>query len=114
VSYKNHPLDENGLNVDVDELEEYFQDFEADDLNFCLFGTSGVHGSYGSLKQLRKDCKKFGFGSDEGIGTITVLIIQPRKVCMIYGNVRVTSFEDIEKLEKLRITSAKAVKEFLK
>lgn len=97
---------------------------KVNNLNFILFGTSGIHGSYGSVKELRESFDKYGIidgdGSEdfeypEGYSdTITFVIIQPRLVTMRYGNVRITSNDDLVYLEALRDNSAEAVKEFLK
>ena len=55
-----------------------------DGMNWLLLSTSGVHGSYASLDDLRLDLEAKAWGSE-----ITFLYIQPRRVRMICGNVKV-------------------------
>jgi len=105
--------------IGVESLREIFPDGEANDLNFIMFGTSGVHGSYGSLEGIRASVEKYGFedmGEDwpedyEG-RTITFLVVHPRIVALRYGNVQVTSMDDVEFLEKLASSSAEAIKDY--
>jgi hypothetical protein len=110
--------------LEIEALKEIFPEGKANELNFCLFGTSGVHGSYGSVEGLKQSVEKYGFDEIDDEKTvdledyttpwITFLVIHPRLVCLRYGNVRVTSMDDIAYLEKLRDSSAEAVKEFFK
>jgi hypothetical protein len=72
---------------------------EADELNFVLFSTSGVHGTYQTLEQ-----------EQQAPGTgVTFLVIQPRMVLTRYGVVYPQSEEDFAFLKKLRATSWKAM-----
>jgi hypothetical protein len=80
-------------------LRELFPDGKANDLNFVLFSTSGVHGSYTLLEELN-----FDESSEDHYPYITVLIIQPRLVCLRYGQFEVTP-EDVEWLKGLRQSS---------
>lgn len=90
----------------IDLLREIFPDAEADSLNFCLFSTSGVHGSYGTIEDASQDLYK---EDEDIIDSVTFLVICPRLVCMKYGNAKVKSKEDIEFLRKLRDSSHKVV-----
>lgn len=82
---------------DIDTLKSIFPDGKADRDNFCLFSTSGIHGTYLTIEDL--------FPKDD---EITVLIIQPRLVNMRYGHIKVEK-EDINYLKKLRKSSIEAV-----
>lgn len=91
------------------------------ELNFVLFGTSGIHGSYGSVEDLRESFNLFGLRDwpedeipDGYTDTITFLIVHPRLVAMRYGNVKIKSEDDLIYLEGLRDKSKEAVMGFLK
>ena len=74
---------------------------EADDLNFVMFGTSGIHGFYGSIAEVES-------GADDAI---TVLVIQPRIVAMRYGHIKVGK-EDAPALRKLAESTAKVLRQY--
>lgn len=80
-------------------LRSIFPDGEADEMNFCLFSTSGVHGTYRTIEE----------EEEEQLIGITFLIVQPRVVAMHYGEVYPASPEDFEFLKKLRRSSKEAV-----
>lgn len=84
-------------------LREMFPEGKANELNFVLFSTSGVHGSYTTLEELN-----FDEDSEDHDDTITVLIVQPRLVCLRYGTFTVTP-EDVEWLKELRRSSMEQV-----
>lgn len=93
-------------------LRELFKDGEADELNFCLFSTSGVHGMYTTIEEVeasvihgKKD--EDGYGPDD----VTFLVCHPRIVCMRYGNCKPKTLEDFAFLKKLRETSWKVVQQ---
>jgi len=76
--------------MDVDgmkALRTIFENGEADNLQFCLFSTSGVHGCYTSIEEV-EDHVMNGAVDDDGYGpdSVTFLIVQPRLVCLRYGN----------------------------
>ena len=82
---------ENGMK----HLRKIFPDGNANCFNFCLFSTSGVHGTYQTIEDAEKEP-----------GTaITFLIVQPRIVVLQYGNAYPKSQEDIEYLKRLRKSS---------
>lgn len=87
----------------MDALRQLFPDGKANELNFVLFSTSGVHGSYTLLEDLN-----FDETSEDYDPYITVLIVQPRLVCLRYGQFAVTP-EDVEWLKGLRQSSLEAV-----
>lgn len=96
--------DENGM----DALREFFPDGKANDLNFVLFSTSGVHGSYLTIEDAEQHVTA---PTEDTSGLLTFLIVQPRIVCLRYGNCRPQNAEDIAYLKKLRDSSWKAMKE---
>jgi len=85
-------------------LKEVFPSGEADDLNFVLFSTSGVHGFYTTIEQAEKEIDE-----NKDVSMVTFLLIKPRMVSVIYGNVIPKTMEDIVFLKKLRETSSKAM-----
>ena len=89
-------------------LRSVFPDGEADEMNFCLFSTSGVHGSYSTLEEAESWIGKDG---EEKVDHITFLLVHPRTVTLRYGNVIIESYEDIDFLKKLRKTSTQVVKD---
>ena len=86
----------------VDAIKQIFPDGCADEMNFCLFSTSGIHGSYSTIEDAEEDLIN---GDD---ASITVLIIQPRLVCLRYGDIEVTE-SDLPYLKKLRQSSWNAI-----
>jgi len=90
----------------MDALREMFEDGEANDLNFCLFSTSGIHGSYVTIEE----CEQFVLeGNDEGWAGVTFLIIQPRICCLRYGNCYPKTDDDFRFLKRLRQSSFEAM-----
>lgn len=83
----------------MEALRTMFPDGEANDLNFVLFSTSGVHGSYATLEEVEEE-------PDLGL---TFLIVQPRIVGVRYGNCEPKTPEDFAFLRKLRASSWRAV-----
>lgn len=79
-------------------LKSIFPDGEANDLNFCLFSTSGTHGSYLSIEDVAASLRS------EEPKELTVLVIQPRTVRMLYGSIAVQT-DDIPYLIRLRESS---------
>ncbi len=82
-------------------LKEYFPTAEADEMNFCLFSTSGVHGTYQTIEEEEKE---------QGVG-VTFVIVQPRIVGMTYGVAYPKNPTEFEFLKLLRETSKQAVME---
>lgn len=97
----------------IEDLKKLFPDGKCDELNFVLFSTSGVHGSYTTLDEI-EDILKHEYhlldGEDENYceNKLTVLVIQPRVVCMYYGHIEITE-EDIPFLKSLMQSTKKAV-----
>lgn len=83
-------------------LRELFPDGEADELNAVLFSTSGVHGTYCTIEAVEA-------GGDDAPSDVTFCVIQPRIVCMRYGNVTPRTPEDFAFLKRLRASSQKVL-----
>lgn len=81
-------------------LREMFPDAKADNLNFVLFSTSGVHGTYMTIEDAEKE------GTD-----VTFVIVHPRLVSMRYGNVQPETPDDWTFLKTLRQSSWDVVKQ---
>lgn len=65
----------------MDDLRAIFPTGKAGEMNWCLLSTSGVHGDYQTLDEA-------GRVEDDGYvlpQEVTVLVIQPRLVCMRCG-----------------------------
>lgn len=98
----------------VPALRSFFPTGKADEMNFVLFSTSGVHGTYTTIEQIEESLTKYGvnpsFDGDDWPddyrgNELTVLIVQPRICCLRYGTVDV-ALEDIPFLKGLRASSA--------
>jgi len=88
----------------ISELKEIFPDANAvNDMNFVVFSTSGIHGSYITIEQIERELLSvYPIGEEDKVGdTLTVLAIQPRRVALVYGDIQV-SIEDIPYLKELR------------
>ncbi len=80
-------------------LRSVFPEAEADEMNFALFSTSGVHGTYQTIEEEEVV---------NGKG-VTFVIVHPRIVSLQYGNAYPQNKEDFDFLKKLRQTSKDAV-----
>lgn len=87
----------------IQEVRQLFPNGFADELNWLLCSTSGIHGSYLTLDELEYIIR----GEDpnnpplpNGKWYITILIIFPRRVTMLYGEIMI-GLEDIQYLRKL-------------
>jgi len=100
-------------------LRSFFPNGEASEMNFCLFSTSGVHGMYTTIEEVESDLDK-PYPPDDDFDhsdepefkhsdQVTFLIVQPRIVCLRYGNVLPKTKDDIDFLKKLRASSHEAV-----
>lgn len=93
-------IGESGMDV----LRSLFPDGEANDLNFVMFSTSGTHGSYLTIEEVAASPE-----TDEPC-KLTVLVIQPRVVRMLYGEVAITT-DDVPFLMKLQESSKRVFAE---
>jgi hypothetical protein len=87
-------------------LREMFPDAHADELNFVLFSTSGLHGSYLTIEHAEKSLKS---GEVKDPDYVTYLIVHPRIVSLRYANCYPETQDDIDFLKRLRESSRKAV-----
>ena len=108
-----HRVDAEEEQHSIQALRDFFEDGKADELNFCLFSTSGVHGLYATIEEVEKwiqcDCpEEWG---DDMVDCITFLIVQPRTVTLRYGNVYPRTQDDIYFLKRLRQSSWDAIQQ---
>lgn len=97
--YSTHKIEtEDAMRV----LREIFPNGKANEYNFVLFSTSGVHGSYCTIETCEED---------EEVETVTFLLIKPRIVQTLWGNCRPLSKDDFEFLKKLRESSRDVLRE---
>jgi hypothetical protein len=97
----------------IDALKLLFPDAKANSMNFCLFSTSGIHGSYTTIEDVEKIIVNGEYydedGEEEDLG-VTFLIVQPRLVCLRYGVCYSENIEDINFLKNLRASSYEAIR----
>lgn len=94
----------------MDALRGMFPDALADELNFVLFSTSGVHGTYNTIEEAERALAgEVDEDGDELCREVTFVIVHPRLVSLRYGVCDPESSEDIEYLKKLRRSSFEAV-----
>lgn len=89
--------------------------WQADKMNFILFSTSGVHGTYTTIEDIEKSAEKYGWNVKDNFDAddycspyLTFLIVHPRIVNMRFGEIKVRPFM-LEKLKKLRKSSIEVV-----
>ena len=86
----------------MEALRSMFLSGTADAMNFVLFSTGGVHGTYGTIE----DAEMFLFGQGaDGNNEVTFLVVHPRIVSLRYGVCRPVSRADIDWLKNLRASS---------
>lgn len=71
------------------ELRGFFTDETDYEMNWLFVGTSGVHGSYSKLAEWEESQ-----GTEEPLDRITVLVVMPRIVRVLYGDIEITQ-EDV-------------------
>ena len=86
----------------MEALRQLFPDGKGDEMNAVLFSTSGAHGSYCTIEDVEE-------GGEDSPEDVTFVVIQPRIVCMRYGNVQPKTAEDFVYLKGLRESSLKAL-----
>lgn len=97
----------------LDALRVMFPDGEANEMNFVLFSTSGVHGTYSTIEDAERAIagEPDEDGEIDSAPSVTFLIVHPRIVCLRYGNCAPRTAEDIAFLKQLRASSIRAVAE---
>lgn len=92
------------------ELLDWVGDSKPDEMNFWLFSTSGVHGTYIELEKIEIAWGITDSENEEYVGrSVTLLLIQPRIVSMTYGSVEIESLAHLNRLKELRSLSLNAV-----
>lgn len=95
-------LNANGM----DALRFMFPTGDANSENVVLFSTSGVHGDYSLIEDVEATLLS---GQPGELNTVTFVIVQPRIVCMRYGNAEPKTIDDIDFLKRLRASSLQAL-----
>jgi hypothetical protein len=95
--YNHYVLVDDELGMEA--LRDFFPDAKADEMNFVLFSTSGIHGTYQTIEESQEELKD---GPPVGI---TFVIVQPRLVSVRYGNATPRNQDDIDFLKRLRQSS---------
>ena len=88
-------------------LRGMFPDAKANELNFVLFSTSGVHGTYNAIEEAEKAIN--GEDPETHFNEVTFVIVHPRLVAMRYGVCNPETPDDIDFLKRLRASSHEAV-----
>jgi hypothetical protein len=88
----------------IEALRRIFPDGRADSMNFVLFSTSGIHGTYSTIEECDPSIPEEDRSDD-----VTFLVVHPRIVCLKYGNCKPETPEDFAFLKKLRESSYAAV-----
>lgn len=92
----------------MDALRAMFPGGKADEMNAVLFSTSGIHGTCNTIEEVEDTLLN---RADEGYecSDVTFLVLQPRIVCLRYGNCEPKNADDIAFLKRLRSSSHKAL-----
>jgi hypothetical protein len=88
-------------------LREFFEDGIANEMNFVLFSTSGVHGTYRTIEDAEATLAR-GNKNEDGEASqpeVTFLVVQPRICCLRHGNCLPETADDIAFLKRLRESS---------
>ncbi len=92
----------------VDDLRMMFLENCAgvDELNYMLLSTSGIHGSYSNLDGVTPANEP---QTEDSVNDVTFLIIRPRLVQLVFGNVVVRTREELEWLRRCVTASLQAI-----
>ena len=105
----------NIIGVGADEgmqvLRDMFPTGDADVMNFALFSTSGVHGTYTTIEEVAHPSQETldDYAPYEPPAEVTFLIVHPRLVCLKYGTCKPRTEKDFAFLMKLRSSSQKVM-----
>lgn len=107
----------------VSGLRTVFPEAKANEMNFVLFSTSGVHGTYSTIEDIEVSLLKYGLNpsfaeddSEEDMPNdyngpqLTVTVYHPRIIGVGYGVMDIT-LEDIPFLKQLRQSSWDAIRQ---
>ena len=98
-----------GTETGMSALRGMFPNARANELNFVIFSTSGVHGTYQTIEEAEAFLK----GEDpEGYSEVTFLVVHPRLVALRYGTCEPVNQDDIDFLKRLRESSFEAVSQY--
>lgn len=95
----------------LDDVKRIFPDGKCNTLNWFYASTSGVHGSYRTLDDLEKEWDDVDEESGKPYRDITVQILMPRMVAVMYGSIEIENKEDIQWLRNLVQSSLEAIRE---
>lgn len=97
-------------------LRQFFPAAKADEMNFCLFSTSGVHGTYNTIEEAERAVAEKAAGivrdpddDDAPFEEVTFVIVQPRLCTIRCGNATPETAADFAFLKALRASSWEAV-----
>jgi hypothetical protein len=95
----------------MDALRILFPNAHTDSMNFVLFSTSGVHGSYTTIEEAEQQTCRGNLDEDGDPcqPCVTFLVVHPRLVCLRYGNCYPQTPDDFNFLKQLRANSIKTV-----
>ena len=91
--------------ISVTDLLMLFDNGEPDEMNFVLFSTSGVHGTYCTIEQ----AEEYRRNGELDESYVTFLVVRPRTVVLMYGNVALKADDDFDVLKQLRDKSQQIV-----
>ena len=77
-------------------LHDFFEDGKGNGMNWLIGSTSGVHGSYKTLDEIENRLKRPRKHPIKHHDKFTILSIQPRLCVLRYGNVVVSTLEQVE------------------
>lgn len=95
----------------LDDVKRIFPDGKCNTLNWFYASTSGVHGSYRTLDDLEREWDNVDEESGKPYRDITVQILMPRMVTVMYGSVEIKNKEGIQWLRNLVQSSLEAIRE---
>jgi hypothetical protein len=94
---------------DMSTIRSIFPDGEADERNWLLCSTSGIHGSYTKMDEIARSWDVPKEDVERHVGhRLTVLVIHPRIVSMGYGDIKIQK-EDIPYLMQLVQSSVRQI-----
>ena len=92
----------------IDDVRHIFPNGLANEMNWCFLSTDGVHGTSVTLDDLEHPDDEMREWLEHEPMMITVLIIQPRLVCCLYGHFEIMK-EEISYLRGLVASTLEAV-----
>lgn len=93
----------------LDHLKEIFKN-GADELNWLVASTSGIHGGYTKLDDIEQTWELDPEDEKSNGKHITLLVIQPRLCVLKYGEIQIHDKEDIKWLRGIISQSIEMIK----